>query len=277
MDEDGLLYSPMTPFPLSGRLLLCGLTAALAAGACAGEPLLNVKYDDRHERNVLDYWPPRKSAQDKGSPVFVWFHGGGFRQGDKQLRSGRMAVMRKAYQDAGYAVVSCNYPFLNRKEKIGYLEIVEHCARAVQFVRSKAEEWKIDPARLCCGGSSAGALISEALGYHDDYADAESSDRVARLSSRPAVVVSHWQPIGTQEFALRYMDKGEAPLFLFSDAPKSDRVHAPAEAVKIREKCKELGIPCEAISLGRNELTAVKDVQTALRRQLKFCDKHLPE
>ena len=73
------------------------------------------------------------------------------------------------------------------------------------------------------------------------------------------------------------MDKGEAPLFLFSDAPKSDRIHAPAEAVKIREKCKALGIPCEAISLGRNELTAVKDVQTALRRQLRFCDKHLPE
>ena len=275
MDEP--LYSGMTtPFSLKGSFLLCGLGATLTAGAYAAEPRTDVRYDDKHKRNVLDYWPPT-SAPDKGAPVFVWFHGGGFRQGDKQLRNGRMAAMRKAYQDAGYAVVSCNYPFLNKKEKISYLQIVEHCARAVQFVRSKAEEWDLNPTRLCCGGSSAGALISEALGYHDDYADPKAKDEVARCSSRPAVVVSHWQPIGTEEFALRYMDKGEAPLFLFSDAPKSDRIHAPAEAVKIREKCKALGIPCEAISLGRNELTAVKDVQTALRRQLRFCDKHLPE
>jgi len=265
------------PLLLPGRLVLCGLTMALAAGAYAAEPRLDVRYDDKHKRNVLDYWPPRKSAQDKASPVFVWFHGGGFRQGDKQLRSGRMAAMRKAYQAAGYAVVSCNYPFLNSKEKISYLEIVEHCARAVQFIRSKAGDWNLDPARLCCGGSSAGALISEALGYRDDYADPKSKDEVAQLSSRPAVVVSHWQPIGTREFALRYMDKGEAPLFLFSDAPKSDRVHAPAEAVKIREKCRELGIPCEAISLGRNELTAVSNVQAALSQQLRFCNKHLPK
>ena len=241
----------------------------------AAEPKRDVKYDEKHKRNVLDFWPAGAKSKDERAPVFIWFHGGGFRQGDKNLERGRGAKMREAYQKAGYAVVSCNYPFLSRSEKIDYMDIVKHCARAVQFVRVKSDEWKIDPDRVCCGGASAGALISEALAYHDDFADPKSKDAVGQKSSRPAVVVSHWQPIGTKEFALRYMDKGEAPLFLFSDAPESDRVHAPAEALKIRNKAKELEIPCEAFSLGRNKLESLKDTQEMLGRQLKFCEKHL--
>lgn len=255
------------------RSIVAPLVILAPVAASAAEPQRDLKYDDKHERNVLDFWP---SAQAKDpSPVFIWFHGGGFRQGDKKLEGGRSAQMRKAYQDAGYAVVSCNYPFLNKKEKIDYMDIVIHCARAVQFVRSQAKEWNIDPERVCCGGASAGALISEALGYHDDFADPKAEDPVAALSSRPQVVVSHWQPIGTKDFALRFMDKGEAPLFIFSDAPESDRIHAPAEAIKIRDKAKELEIPCEAFSLGRNKLAPIKDTKEMLGRQLKFCEKHL--
>ncbi|MFP6881701.1 MAG: alpha/beta hydrolase [Roseibacillus sp.] len=259
-------------FPL--RRIVGGLVGVtITAATVVAEPQRNLNYDTKHERNVLDYWPAK--SKGKPTPVFVWFHGGGFRQGDKKLDGGASAWMREAYQEAGYAVVSCNYPFLNKGAGIDYMDIVIHCARAVQFVRSKAEEWNIDPARLCCGGVSAGALISEALGYHDDFADSNAKDKVARLSSRPAVVVSHMQPIGTRDFALRYMEKGEAPLFLFSDAAENDRIHNPAEALKIRDKARELGIPCEALSLGRNKLAAVKDHKEMLGRQLKFCEKHL--
>jgi len=256
------------------KLRVGALAAIVFTGVAPGaEPQRNVKYDTKHERNVLDYWPA--TAKEKPASVFIWFHGGGFRQGDKNMDRGGSGRMREAYQKAGYAVVSCNYPFLSKEENINYMDIVIHCARAVQFVRSQAKEWNIDPERICCGGASAGALISEALGYHDDFADSGSKDPVAQLSSRPKVVISHMQPIGTREFALRYMEKGEAPLFVFSNAPESDRVHAPAEALKIRDKAKDLEIPCEAISLGRNKLTAVKDAKEMLGRQLKFCEKHL--
>ena len=36
----------------------------------------NIRYSDKHERNVLDYYPAKK--QDSPAPVYVWFHGGGF-------------------------------------------------------------------------------------------------------------------------------------------------------------------------------------------------------
>lgn len=57
-------------------------------------------------------------------------------------------------------------------------------ARAVQFLRSKAGEWNIDPHRVACFGGSAGAGISMWIGFHDDLAKPDSPDPVARQSTR---------------------------------------------------------------------------------------------
>lgn len=59
-------------------------------------------------------------------------------------------------------------------------------ARALQFVRSKAEAWEIDKERIAACGSSAGACSSLWLAFHDDLADPASSDPVARESTRLA-------------------------------------------------------------------------------------------
>jgi polyhydroxybutyrate depolymerase len=238
-------------------------------------PQCDIAYDTKHERNVLDFWPALRSdaTSDEPAPVLIWFHPGGFRDGDKsQLQKNRNAMLQ-AYRNAGYAVVSCNYPFLS--DDIDHLEIARHCARAVQFVRSKATDWNIDTHRLCCCGVSAGALISEFLAYHDDFADPSASNVISRQSSRPAVVISIMQPRGTEEFALRFMDKGEAPIFIYSDAKPSDRIHPPRAAIMLRDKAQELGIPCVAFGGGHNELPTVEKGKTWLELQLEFCQKHL--
>ncbi|MGC6426302.1 MAG: alpha/beta hydrolase [Akkermansiaceae bacterium] len=238
----------------------------------ADEVKRNVKYDTKHQRNVLDFFPALNS---KGpAPVYVFFHGGGFRQGDKsQLERSRKKTL-EMYRNAGFAVVTCNYPFLGKG--MNYEKIARHCGRAVQFVRSKAEEWNIDPNRLCCGGVSAGALISEFLGYHDDLADPRSDDKIAQLSSRAQVVLSIMQPIGTREFALRFMEKGEAPIFIYSSASPNDRLHPPAQAQLIHEKAKELQIPTALYGGGRNDLPRLPKEKTWRQAQLEFCKKHLP-
>ena len=257
----------------AGLLLLILLCAArVTTGfANAAEPERDVKYDTKHERNVLDFWPALKGNEP--APIFVWFHGGGFRNGDKSQLEMNRSSMLETYRNAGYAVASCNYPFLN--EDIDHFEIATHCARAVQFIRSKAEDWNIDPERLCCGGVSAGALISEFLGYHDDFADPEAKDPVNRQSSRPAVVLSLMQPIGTKQFALRFMDKGEAPIFIYSNAKPSDRIHPPWAAIMLRDKARKLNIPCVALGGGRNKLPKVPEGKTWLGLQLEFFQKHL--
>ncbi len=248
------------------------LVTCLASFCAAGqEPQRNVKYDTKHERNVLDFWPATKAAD--AAPVFIFFHGGGFRGGDKSHIEKDGGKSIEAHRKAGFAVVSCNYPFLSNE--MDYETIAQHCARAVQFVRSKSKEWKIDPERVCCGGISAGALVSEFLGYHDDFADSESKDLVARESSRAQVVVSILQPIGTQQFALRYMEKGEAPLFIYSGASLKDRLHPPAQAKLIHDKAVELKIPTVMYGGNRNDLPKVPSGKNWLDLQIAFCLKHL--
>ena len=252
-----------------GRILL--ILIAAASTSLAADPKRDIQYDTKHERNVLDFWPALKS--DAPAPVLVWFHGGGFRNGDKNQIEKHGRATLETYREAGYAVISCNYPFLDKG--MDHREIVNHCGRAVKFIRSRSKEWNIDPKRLCCGGVSAGALISQFLGYHDDLADPKAKDPVDKLSSRPAVVIGIMQPIGTREFDLRYMDKGEAPLFLYSNARPGDRIHPPQQALLIRDKARELGIPCSLYSGGRNKIPKVPDDQTWLQLQLAFCQKHL--
>ena len=181
--------------------------------------------------------------------------------------------MLEAYQVAGFAVASCNYPLLG--EDIDHLEIARHCARAIQFVRSQAEDWKIDADRIVCGGASAGAIISEYLAYQDDYAVLESDDEVARMSSRPNVVVSLWQPWRTKEIIIPLMDAGEAPVFLYSNAPPKDKIHPPWAAKVVYEKAQKLGVPTSMYGGDRNQLPQVDAGTTWLDLSVEFCQKHL--
>ena len=64
--------------------------------------------------------------------------------------------------------------------------MVHSAARAIQFIRYKAKEWNIDPKRILVSGSSAGAASSMWLATHDDMADPDSDDPIARQSTRVA-------------------------------------------------------------------------------------------
>lgn len=141
----------------------------------------NVKYGD-HQRNVLDFW---KAESDKPTPVLIYLHGGGFVGGNKQLNN-----LQKALLKDGVSAVSANYRFVATGETS--LEDVMHDgARVVQFVRSKAKEWNIDPDRIAMTGSSAGGNMSVWLAYHDDLADPQSKDPVQHFSSRISCVVGY--------------------------------------------------------------------------------------
>jgi acetyl esterase/lipase len=128
-----------------------------------------------HERNVLDFW---RAKGEGPRPVAVWIHGGGFRGGDK---SSLPAPLLAGCLKEGISVAAIHY----RLSKHAPFPAPMHdSGRAIQFLRSKAEAWNIDPARIAAMGGSAGAGISLWLGFHDDLADPKSDDPVARLSTR---------------------------------------------------------------------------------------------
>lgn len=134
----------------------------------------DVPYGD-HPRHVLDFWA---ADAEQPTPLFVWIHGGGFRSGDKKSFP---SALRSQCLEAGISCASIHYRL---SSDAPYPAPMIDSARAIQFLRAKASEWNVDPNRIAAGGGSAGSGISQWLAYHDDLADADSSDPVARQSTR---------------------------------------------------------------------------------------------
>jgi len=142
--------------------------------------LSGVRYGE-HERHVLDFW---KADSDMPTPLVFVIHGGGWKGGSKE-RLSRFADPN-ALLEAGISVVAINYRLMKHAQDIRppVKAPLHDAARALQFVRSKAEEWNIDKRRIGAAGGSAGACSSLWLTYHDDLADLKSKDPVARESTR---------------------------------------------------------------------------------------------
>ncbi|MCG9792840.1 alpha/beta hydrolase [Flavobacterium algicola] len=140
-----------------------------------------------HSRNVLDFW---RAPSNKPTPVVIFIHGGGWNGGSKEQLGDFVNV--RALLDAGISVAAISYRFIkNSKDLDPYVKgPMSDGARAVQFVRSMSSEWNIDKTRIAATGGSAGACTSLWLAYHDDIADPNSLDKVARESSRLSCVAA---------------------------------------------------------------------------------------
>ena len=134
----------------------------------------DVRYGE-HPRNVLDLY---LAKAEQPTPLVIFIHGGGFRQGDKKGVSARL--IRLLHED-GISVASLNYPLTDTEH---FPRQMHDPARAVQFLRYNAKKWNLDPARFGATGGSAGAGISLWIGFHDDMADPKSADPIARQSTR---------------------------------------------------------------------------------------------
>lgn len=135
----------------------------------------DVAYGD-HRQQKFDLWLPTDAKQP--TPLIIFIHGGGFRGGDKSTVNPRVT---ENLNNEGIAYASLNY----RLSNVGPYPIMMHdAALAVQTIRHRAKEWNIDPERIVCYGGSAGAGISLWLAFHDDLADPDSDDPIARQSTR---------------------------------------------------------------------------------------------
>ena len=113
------------------------------------------------------------------APLLVWVHGGAWRFGTNQalrdtiLRApsgeqpNTQALMRAAFQQAGWAVASINYRYSHQALFPGALHDVKE---AVRFFRANAHEFGIDPQRIAVAGGSAGGHLSMMVAHTGDSA-----------------------------------------------------------------------------------------------------------
>ena len=147
----------------------------------------NVAYGP-YPRDIMDVY---LAKSDHPTPIAIYIHGGAWTAGDKS----DLAHYRE-FLDAGISVFAIDYRYCPPANPDAATPAValplRDAARAVQFIRSQAGSWNLDPKRLGLWGISAGACTSLWLATHPDLADPSAADPIARESSRPSCVAVLW-------------------------------------------------------------------------------------
>ncbi len=126
-----------------------------------------------------DLWTPDEIPEG-GCPLVLFYHGGGWRFGDKsgwsvtwrwkeRLREKGIAFATMGYRHGGYGG--------------GLKQLAADAADAVRFFRKRGAEFGINGERIVLCGHSAGGHISLLTGYmgesfRDEYSDKETECRV---------------------------------------------------------------------------------------------------
>lgn len=179
------------------------------------------------------------------APLLVWVHGGAWRFGtNRALRDtilhtpggeqpNTQALMRAAFQQAGWAVASINYRYSHQALFPGALHDVKE---AVRFFRANAHEFGIDPQRIAVAGGSAGGHLSMMVAHtgdsaagdpafgdsasapeHDEYFEGRAASAYPSHSSQVAAAASFY---GVSDLRTIFTDRPLAGYAL--DHPEDD-------------------------------------------------------
>ncbi len=97
----------------------------------------------------LDVYVPESG---ESLPVMVWFHGGGWAQGDKQPQN----LKPPTFNGHGFVYITANYRLTPRAVFPAHAEDV---SAAIAWAKRNIAEYRGDPSRIFIGGHSAGAHL----------------------------------------------------------------------------------------------------------------------
>ena len=114
----------------------------------------DVVYGKAGDRELhLDMVLPAKTS--KPYPCVVWFHGGGWRTGDR--KDNQAAWLARE----GYVAASVDYRL---SDEALFPAQIHDCKAAIRFLRANAEKYEIDPSRIGVWGLSAGGHLAALMG-----------------------------------------------------------------------------------------------------------------
>jgi acetyl esterase/lipase len=131
----------------------------------------------------LDLYIPQGVA--KPMPVVMWVHGGGWREGSKDI------PMMLPLAPLGFAVASIDYRL--SQEAIFPAQIYD-CKAAVRWLRYHGPEYGLDPKRIAAAGASAGGHLVALLGTTANESALEGMEGYSGVSSAVQAVVDFYGP-----------------------------------------------------------------------------------
>ena len=108
----------------------------------------------------VDFW----AGADRGAPLVVYVHGGGWKRGDKSMMHGSAKLSH--WQELGYAVASVNYRLVPDARVEDQAQDV---AAAVAMLKRESGRLGFDADRIVLIGHSAGAHLVALVGTDPSY------------------------------------------------------------------------------------------------------------
>ena len=188
-----------------------------------------------HNPSIVPYLP----AADKANGTAVLIAPGG---GHRMLCMGHEGyALGEWFANHGIAAFVLKYR-LAREEGSVYT-VDEHAMadtrRALRLIRSKAEEWRIQPDRVGVLGFSAGGELAALAAMKSDNGNKQDADRVETYSSRPDFQALIY-PGSSKRFAV---EKGMPPLFIALGYKDRDDISIGMAEVYLNYK--RAGVPAE--------------------------------
>ena len=192
--------------------------------------------------SVTVFTPPAGKAN--GCAVIV-APGGGFRELVFDAEGRQPAEFLNSI---GVTVFALKYRLPSEKGSPYTIENVRQDAyRAVRLVRSRAEEFKIDPDRIGILGFSAGGAVVMMVAFDKGDGDPKAADPIDRVNGRP-------------NFQMMVYPGGNPPKKIPSDAPPAfllcandDEYGCDKVTIDLLEKFREAKVPVEAVLFARGK------------------------
>src|SRR5260370_6451833 len=140
-----------------------------------------LKVTSVHNPSITVYLPPREKAT---GAALVIAPGGGQRFLNSDQEGSYVAEYLNSIGVAGFVL-----KYRLAREPGSTYKIEEHALgdaqRAIRLIRSRAEEWRVNPARVGIMGFSAGGEVAALAATRFDAGKPDAADPIDRLSSRP--------------------------------------------------------------------------------------------
>lgn len=144
-------------------------------------------------RPWLDPYPVENSGAPRGAVIV--FPGGGY-AGRSPHEGGAVA---ERFNELGFPTFVVNYSIAPRKHP----QMLLDASRAVRIIRSRAQEWNINPHKLAVCGFSAGGHLAASLGVHYDKPYLKGNGETDNISNRPDALILCYPVITSGEYAHR--------------------------------------------------------------------------
>ncbi|MEO1486865.1 MAG: alpha/beta hydrolase [Bacteroidota bacterium] len=168
------------------------------------------------------YYPAEKLGEepwdrisDTKKPTLIYFHGGGWIEGDRTSRFLNLLP----YLEKDWCVVNVDYRLLDQTHVLGCLN---DCIDAINWVKNNAEKYKFNLDKVYLSGESAGGHLALLAGMRDSFMDA---DEFVHSKEITIAGIINWYGITHMQSAIEFWNDDDYTKMILDPWKGDDQVY----------------------------------------------------